>query len=124
MNPDTPSLTERAPSLDRDGRAAYRVPSTDWSVSTAVVEAVAEVADRDPLAENFVLYDAIDPDALTVSSRTTETKRPERRVASSSIFRDVVSRSTPTVTSSSSNPATVRTCAGRAHSRCDVARPE
>ncbi|MFC4451817.1 HalOD1 output domain-containing protein [Halorussus aquaticus] len=64
MNPDTPSLTERAPSLDRDGRAAYRVPSTDWSVSTAVVEAVAEVADRDPLAENFVLYDAIDPDAL------------------------------------------------------------
>ena len=64
MTRDTDDLTERAPSLDRDGRAAYRVAPNGRNVSTNVVEAVAEVADCDPLAGDCVLYDVVDPDAL------------------------------------------------------------
>ncbi|WP_276302192.1 HalOD1 output domain-containing protein [Halorussus lipolyticus] len=64
MNRDMESLTERAPSLDRDGRAAYRVVSNDWDTSTTVVRAVTEVADCDLLADDCVLYDVVDPDAL------------------------------------------------------------
>ncbi|MFC7078968.1 HalOD1 output domain-containing protein [Halorussus caseinilyticus] len=63
MSRDT-DLTERAPSLDRDGRAAYRIASTDWSVSTAVVRAVTEISGCDLLPEEGVLYDVVDPDAL------------------------------------------------------------
>lgn len=58
------SLTERAPSLDRDGRAAYRVVSNDWETSTTIVRAVTEVADCDLLAGDCVLYDVVDPDSL------------------------------------------------------------
>jgi hypothetical protein len=63
MTEDIRDITERTPSRDRDGRAAYRVRSTDWNVSTAVVAAVAEVADGD-LLDDEVLYDVVDPDAL------------------------------------------------------------
>lgn len=64
MNRDTQDLTERAPSLDLDGRAAYQVESNDWDVSTTVVKAVAEVTDCELLAGEPVLYDVVDPDAL------------------------------------------------------------
>ncbi|WP_435181969.1 HalOD1 output domain-containing protein [Halorussus sp. AFM4] len=64
MNRDTPNITERAPSLDRDGRPAYRVAPSEWSVSTTVVTAVTEVLDADPLADEGLLYDALDPEAL------------------------------------------------------------
>lgn len=64
MTRDSNDLTERAPSLDRDGRAAYLVAPNGRSPSTNVVEAVAEVADCDPLAGDCVLYDVVDPDAL------------------------------------------------------------
>jgi hypothetical protein len=64
MNRDMESLTERAPSLDRDGRAAHRVVSTDWDTSTTIVRAVTEVADCDLLDNDCVLYDVVDPDAL------------------------------------------------------------
>jgi hypothetical protein len=64
MTRDTEDLTERAPSLDQNGRAAYRVAPNGRSPSTNVIEAVAEVADCDPLAGDCVLYDVIDPDAL------------------------------------------------------------
>ncbi|WP_137286284.1 HalOD1 output domain-containing protein [Halorussus salinisoli] len=64
MTRDTETLTERAPSFDRDGRAAYRVASTDWNVSTTVVKAVTEVVGSDPLSGDCVLYDVVDPDAL------------------------------------------------------------
>ena len=64
MSSETEDLTERAPSLDRSGRAAYRVESNDWDVSTTIVKAVAEVTDCELLAGEPVLYDVIDPDAL------------------------------------------------------------
>lgn len=64
MNPDTPPITERTPSLDRDGRPAYRVAPTEWSASTTVVAAVSEVVEVDPLADDGLLYDALDPEAL------------------------------------------------------------
>jgi len=64
MNRDTRNLTKRAPSLDRDGRAAYRVVSNELDVSTAIVEAVTEVTDCDRLADECVLYEVVDPDAL------------------------------------------------------------
>ena len=64
MNRDMERLTERAPSLDRDGRAAYRVVPNDWDTSTTVVRAVTEVADCDLLTGDCVLYDVVDPDAL------------------------------------------------------------
>lgn len=64
MSRETGDLTERAQALDRDGRAAYRIASTDWDVSTTVVAAVEEVADVDLLADGDVLYDVLDPDAL------------------------------------------------------------
>jgi hypothetical protein len=64
MSREIESLTERAPSLDRDGRAAYRVVSTDWDISTTIVRAVTEVADWNLLADDCVLYDVVDPDAL------------------------------------------------------------
>lgn len=64
METDTNSLTERAPSLDHEGRAAYRVISNDRNPSTATILAVGEVTDADPLAEGPVLYDVVDPDAL------------------------------------------------------------
>ena len=64
MNRDMKDLTERAPSFDRDGRAAYRVVSSEWDTSTTVVRAVTEVADCDLLADDCVLYDVVDPDAL------------------------------------------------------------
>ncbi|UPV76375.1 hypothetical protein M0R89_19640 (plasmid) [Halorussus limi] len=64
MNWDTEDFTERAPSLDRDGRAAYRIVSNGLDVSTAVIEAVTEVADCDRLADECILYDVVDPDAL------------------------------------------------------------
>lgn len=57
-------LTERAPSLDRDGRAAYRVGPNERETSTTVVRAVIEVADCDLLVDDCVLYDVVDPDAL------------------------------------------------------------
>lgn len=61
---DTRDLTERAPSLDRNGRTAYRATSTNWDVSTTVVAAVGEVTDDDLLVDGRVLYDVVDPDAL------------------------------------------------------------
>ncbi|WP_128478808.1 HalOD1 output domain-containing protein [Halorussus pelagicus] len=64
MNRDTEDLTKRAPSLDRDGRAAYRVVSSGLDVSTTIIEAVTEVADCDRLADECILYDVVDPDAL------------------------------------------------------------
>ncbi|WP_135825184.1 HalOD1 output domain-containing protein [Halorussus ruber] len=64
MNRDIERLTERAPSLDRDGRAAYRVVPNDWDTSTTVVRAVTEVADCELLTDDCVLYDVVDPDAL------------------------------------------------------------
>jgi hypothetical protein len=64
MSREIESLTERAPSLDRDGRAAHRVVSTDWDTSTTIVRAVTEVAGRDLLDDDCVLYDVVDPDAL------------------------------------------------------------
>ena len=64
MNQDTSTITERAPSLDRDGRPAYRVAPSEWSLSTTVVAAVTEVVDADPLADEGLLYDALDPEAL------------------------------------------------------------
>lgn len=64
MNGDTEDLTERAPSLDRDGRAAYRVESNGRDVCTTVVRAVAEVSGGDLLTGERVLYDVVDPDAL------------------------------------------------------------
>lgn len=64
MTHDIEALTERAPSLDRDGRAAHRVESTDLELSTATVLAVTEVTDADPLDDGPVLYDVLDPDAL------------------------------------------------------------
>jgi hypothetical protein len=64
MPRDTEDLTERAPSLDRDGRAAYRVAPNGRNVSTNVIGAVAEAADCDSLAGDCILYDAVDPDAL------------------------------------------------------------
>jgi hypothetical protein len=64
MTRDTEDFTKRAPSLDRDGRAAYRVAPNGRNVSTNVIDAVAEVADCDPLGGDCVLYDAVDPDAL------------------------------------------------------------
>lgn len=65
MTRDTEDLTERAPSLDRDDRAAYRVVSSDWDVTTTIVKAVTEVTDCDLFAGEPVLYDVIDPDALS-----------------------------------------------------------
>lgn len=64
MTRDTNDLTERAPSLDVDGRAAYRVAPNDRKTSTNVIGAVAEVTDCDLLGGDCVLYDVIDPDAL------------------------------------------------------------
>jgi hypothetical protein len=64
MTRDTEDFTKRTPSLDRDGRAAYRVAPNGRNVSTNVIDAVAEVADCDPLGGDCVLYDAVDPDAL------------------------------------------------------------
>lgn len=64
MTRDIEDLTERAPSHDRNGRAAYRIETSEWDLSTAVVTAVEEVADCDLLAQDCVLYDVIDPDAL------------------------------------------------------------
>jgi len=64
MTHDIEALTERAPSLDRDGRAAHRVESTDLELSTATVLAVTEIIDADPLDGGPVLYDVLDPDAL------------------------------------------------------------
>ncbi|NHN61249.1 MULTISPECIES: HalOD1 output domain-containing protein [Halorussus] len=64
MNRDTPPITERAPSLDRGGRPAYRVAPTEWNPSTTVVAAVSEVVEVDPLADEGLLYDALDPEAL------------------------------------------------------------
>lgn len=65
MNRDTEELTERAPSHDRDGRAAYRVVTDGRDLTAAIVSAVSEVADCDDLvSEGDVLYDVIDPDAL------------------------------------------------------------
>lgn len=77
MSGNTRNLTERAPSLDRNGRAAYRVASTDWDVSTTVVEAVNEVIDGDLLTEGSVLYDVVDPDAL---NRIFEDRRGDGRI--------------------------------------------
>lgn len=57
-------LAERAPSLDRDGRRAYRVETDGRDLVSAIVEAVATVADCDPVMDGFRLYDAVDPDAL------------------------------------------------------------
>lgn len=65
MTRDTEDLTERAPSLDRNERAAYRVVSSDWDVTTTIVKAVTEVTECDLLAGDPVLYDVIDPDALS-----------------------------------------------------------
>lgn len=64
MERKTESSVERAPSLDHDGRAAYRATSNDRNPSTAVILAVGEVTDADPLGEGPVLYDVVDPDAL------------------------------------------------------------
>lgn len=64
MNREPSEITRRAPSLDRNGRAAYRVAPTDWDLSTTVVEAVTEIVGEDVLAGDRVLYDVIDPDAL------------------------------------------------------------
>jgi hypothetical protein len=64
MTRDTEDLTERAPSLDRDGRAAFRVAPNDRDVSTNVIEAIGEVTGCDLLGGGCVLYDVIDPDAL------------------------------------------------------------
>ncbi|WP_132058568.1 HalOD1 output domain-containing protein [Halorussus amylolyticus] len=64
MNRNTTHRVERAPSLDRDGRAAYRIRTNGTDLSIAVVEGVAEIADCDPTSEGEVLYDVVDPDAL------------------------------------------------------------
>jgi hypothetical protein len=64
MSSDTEDITERAPSLDRSGRAAYRVESNGWDVSTTIVKAVAKVTDCELLAGEPLLYDVVDPDAL------------------------------------------------------------
>ena len=63
MNEERDSA-ERAPSLDRDGRRAYRVETDGRDLTSAIVEAVAAVADCDPVTDGFRLYDAVDPDAL------------------------------------------------------------
>lgn len=57
-------LVERAPSLDRDGRRAYRVETDGRDLTSAIVGGVAAVADCDPVTDGFRLYDAVDPDAL------------------------------------------------------------
>lgn len=58
------SITERATELDRDGRAAYRVPSDDEdAVSTRVIRAVEEIVGDDEGNRSW-LYDSVDPDAL------------------------------------------------------------
>lgn len=64
MSEDTTDLVERAPSLDRDGRAAYRVRTDGSDLTATLVGAIAEVADCDPVAEGFRLYDVVDPEAL------------------------------------------------------------
>ncbi|WP_135828232.1 HalOD1 output domain-containing protein [Halorussus halobius] len=83
MTHDTEELTERAPSLDRDDRAAHRVEPNDWNPSTAVVLAVTEVTDADPLDDGPVLYDVLDPDALDrlFDDRHDGTERPVGRVS-------------------------------------------
>ena len=59
----TERITERAKNLDRDGRAAYRVPGyDDDDVSTRVIQAIEEIGDEE--ATGTWLYDSIDPDAL------------------------------------------------------------
>lgn len=64
MSEDTTDFVERDPSLDRDGRAAYRVETDGSDLTAALVGAVAEVADCDPVADGFRLYDVVDPEAL------------------------------------------------------------
>lgn len=64
MTRDTTDVVQRAPSLDRDGRSAYRVETGGRDLIVAIVDAVAAVADCDPTDAEFVLYDAVDPDAL------------------------------------------------------------
>ncbi|MFC4549859.1 MULTISPECIES: HalOD1 output domain-containing protein [Halorussus] len=62
---DDATLTERVPEFDRDGRAAYRVETTDdLDLTAAIVAAVSEISDCDPVGEGPTLYDAVDPDAL------------------------------------------------------------
>lgn len=63
MNDKSP-LAERVPSLDTDGRSAYRVETDGRDLTSAIVEAVAAVTDCDPVTDGFRLYDAVDPDAL------------------------------------------------------------
>lgn len=63
MNEDS-SLVERAPSLDRDERRAYRVETDGSDLTVAIVEGIAAVADCDPVADGFRLYDVVDPEAL------------------------------------------------------------
>lgn len=64
MTESIPDVTERAPSLDRNGRTAYRVTTDDLDLTTTIVAAVSEVAGTDPLEGSEVLYDCVDPDAL------------------------------------------------------------
>ncbi|USZ69963.1 hypothetical protein NGM10_16295 (plasmid) [Halorussus salilacus] len=64
MKGDTTDIVERDPSLDSDGRAAYRVNTDGRGLTATIVGAVAEVADCDPVSEGFRLYDVVDPEAL------------------------------------------------------------
>ncbi|WP_157971710.1 HalOD1 output domain-containing protein [Halorussus litoreus] len=83
MKTDTEPSTERVPSLDRDGRAAYRVESSDRKPSTTVVHAVAELSGTDPLGGGAVLYDVVNPDALDrlFADRHDGTSRPVGRIS-------------------------------------------
>lgn len=63
MGNDTASHVNRAPSLDRGERPAYRVEA-GGDPSVTVPRAVAAVTGCEPTGEEFVLYDAVDPDAL------------------------------------------------------------
>lgn len=82
MSRDTTDVVERAPSLDRDGHPAYRVETDGRDLTVAIADGVAAVADCDPTGAEFVLYDAVDPDALRrlFGASRTGSERTDGRV--------------------------------------------
>jgi len=65
MRDATTQYVEREPSLDRGGRPAYRIATDGEDPTVSVPRAVAAITGCEPTDEEFVLYDAVDPDALT-----------------------------------------------------------